>query len=255
MATTQSITLPDGRILAYDIHGADGGRPLFYFHGAPSARVEAEFFDLPRVADSLGIHLIAPDRPGLGFSDYQPGRRVLDWPADVLALADHLGFERFAVLGYSGGGPYALACARMLPERLTSVTLVSSTGPHDVPGLTDGINPNSLRFMRMSVERPRLNRLIARIMSLTARLAPERFAAQAISSLPDPDARFMSAEGRSTSFARLVRESARQGGRGPQHDTALMVSRWDIDLESIEIPVQIWHGEEDRNAPLRTMER
>jgi len=104
-------------------------------------RLEWRLFGSDALANKLNIRVIAPDRPGLGRSEFQPGRRIGDWPDDVLALADQLKLARFAILGYSGGGPYAAACALKIPERLTRVGIVSGTAPFDEPGLTAGINP------------------------------------------------------------------------------------------------------------------
>jgi pimeloyl-ACP methyl ester carboxylesterase len=245
------LTLPDGRRLAYNVYGPVEGHPVFYFHGAPSARIEAEFFHLHEYAAALGIRLIAPDRPGLGWSDYQPRRTIADWPVDVMHLSEHLGIGKFNILGYSGGGPYALACAQMIPERLGAVSVVSCTAPHDVPGLTGSINENSLQFMQMCVRRPRVARLMTRAMGFLARHFPWKMATQAISSLPEVDARVMSEPENGKGFARLVAEAARANGRGPQHDTALMVLPWPIDLSRIDYPIRIWHGELDRNAPIQ----
>jgi pimeloyl-ACP methyl ester carboxylesterase len=103
------IQLPDGRLLGYAESGAPAGRAVLYFHGHPGARLEAGFLADP--ATRANVRLIGVDRPGMGLSTYQPGRRLLDWPADIAALADALAIERFAVVGLSGGGPYALACA------------------------------------------------------------------------------------------------------------------------------------------------
>jgi pimeloyl-ACP methyl ester carboxylesterase len=247
---TRIMRMPGGRRLAFDEYGPADGVPRFYFHGAPSARIEPLLFDLPALAERNGVRLIAADRPGVGLSDYQRGRTLGAWPVDVAALADHLGLHRFAVLGFSGGGPYALACAARIPDRLLAVGAVSGVGPEDVPGLVEGINRDSLRFMRLSVEKPRVHRLVTLVMALTARFAPRRLLAQAVSALPEPDARFMARPPRGEIFARLVVEVARRGARGAQHDTALMVRPWDIDPARIQVPVQLWHGEEDRNAPI-----
>jgi len=134
----QTIKLADGRKLGYDEFGSQDGRPVFYFHGTPSSRLEWQLFGSDALAKALRLRLIVPDRPGMGLSSFAAGRRISDWPADVASLADHLGMQRFAVLGYSGGGPYAVACALALPERLTRVGVVSGAGPFDQPGLTDG---------------------------------------------------------------------------------------------------------------------
>jgi len=116
-ATNKTIHLHDGRTLGYAEYGRADGKALFYFHGHPGARLEARF--LAEQAAQTGIRLIGVDRPGMGQSSFQTGRRLLDWPDDVAELADSLQLDRFAVVGFSGGGPYALACAYKISHRLT----------------------------------------------------------------------------------------------------------------------------------------
>src|SRR4030065_1994205 len=124
----QTIKLPDGRNLGYDEYGPPEGKPLLYFHGAPSSRLEWTIFSSQALAQKLNLRVIGPDRPGIGLSDYQEGRRIRDWPKDVTALADSLGLERFAMLSYSMGGPYGLATAASIPQRLTKVGILSGPG-------------------------------------------------------------------------------------------------------------------------------
>jgi pimeloyl-ACP methyl ester carboxylesterase len=114
--TNRTIRLRDGRRLGYAEWGDPDGRPLFYFHGWPGARVEGRLGD--EAARAQGVRMIALDRPGMGLSDYQPRRTLVDWPDDVIQLAAAMGLDRFAVLGISGGGPYAAACAWKLSDRL-----------------------------------------------------------------------------------------------------------------------------------------
>jgi hypothetical protein len=96
--TEQQLRLATGRVLAYDEHGAVDGAPIFYFPGSPSTRLEWHLFGSDALARKLKVRVIVFDRPGLGRSDFQPGRRISDWPADVIALADRLALARFAVL-------------------------------------------------------------------------------------------------------------------------------------------------------------
>src|SRR5439155_22464969 len=117
-ANDKTIQLRDGMTLGYADYGISEGNALFYFHGHPGSRLEARF--LADQAAQVGIRLIGIDRPGMGLSSFQAGRRVLDWPDDVVALADSLQLDRFAVVGFSGGDPYALACAYKIPHRLTA---------------------------------------------------------------------------------------------------------------------------------------
>ena len=183
----QQITLSDGRKLDFNEYGPASGTPLFYFHGSPSSRIEFKLFGSEDLLESLNIRLIAADRPGSGLSDFQPNRRFMDWPKDVVALANHLNLERFAILGYSGGGPYAAVCALAIPERITRVGIVSGTAPFTVPGLADSINKNSRSFMDLSHQKPWLSRMILRSMGLMTRLAPSKVIANALAALPEAD--------------------------------------------------------------------
>jgi pimeloyl-ACP methyl ester carboxylesterase len=118
-----AVTLPDGRRLAYTEWGLPDGPPVLGFHGTPGSRLWCPDED---ATAALGVRLILPDRPGIGGSDPLPRRRFGDWPADVEVLADTLGLDTFGVVGYSAGGPYAAACAALMPARLTGVAIVDS---------------------------------------------------------------------------------------------------------------------------------
>jgi pimeloyl-ACP methyl ester carboxylesterase len=241
--------LPGGRVLGYDVHGPADGQPVFYFHGVPSSRLDFHMFGSDALAERLGLRVIAADRPGCGLSGFQPHRKIGDWPADVAALADGLGLDGFAVLGWSGGGPYALACANTLGRRVSTVAVVSSMGPHDVPGLADGINPQSRRFFRLNRDRPAIGRVLDRLMEFGARRDPEKFIAQTMSSLPPPDQQALGASRVARAYVDAVCECFRSGPRGGQVDTSLMVSPWDFVPLEIDAPVSLWHGDRDTDAP------
>ena len=246
---SQQIQLPDGRRLGYDEYGPAEGKPVFYFHGSPSSRVEWRIFGSDALAQELGLRVIVPDRPGMGLSDFQPGRRLSDWPSDVVALAGHLALDRFAVLGYSLGGPYAAVCARRIPDRLTRAALVSSTSPYNIPGVTEDINPGTLQFLNLARDNPRLNQLFMRMLGFSARYLPKRMIANAMANLPPSDREVVADPEVQRTFLEMVKEALRQGPRGVQADAALLVSPWDFELEDIKMSIHLWHGEEDRNAP------
>ena len=137
MEGDQTIVLKDNRRLGFREFGERGGIPIFHFHAAGSSRLER-----PANADilkKLGVRFITSDRPGHGLSDFQKGRKLLDWPADVKQLAKSLRIDRFYVMGYSNGGPNALVCATSLPERVVAGAVVSCPSPRDCPGAMDGI--------------------------------------------------------------------------------------------------------------------
>ena len=125
--TMQTVTLRDGRRLGFAQFGSKGAFPVFYFHGWPGSRLEAGFFEV------AGTQMIGVDRPGYGMSDPQPNRKLADWPRDIEQLADHLRLDKFAVIGMSGGGPYAAACAYFLKDRLTKVAIIAGLGPPEAP--------------------------------------------------------------------------------------------------------------------------
>jgi pimeloyl-ACP methyl ester carboxylesterase len=127
------VRLADGRILRTQDSGAADGQPVLLFHDGLGSRLVAD--PLAAVATHAGLRLLSHDRPGFGGSTAQPGRRVADAAADVTAIADQLGVDRFAVWGTSGGGPFALACAALLPDRVVAAALVSPLAPPDAPGL------------------------------------------------------------------------------------------------------------------------
>jgi pimeloyl-ACP methyl ester carboxylesterase len=137
----------------------------------------------------------------VGGSDDQPRRRISGWPADIEALADDFGIDRFSMLGYSGGCPYAVACAARLPERVIRVVLVGVVGPFDVPGLVDAMTPRILQLMQTCRDRPALGRLLLRLMALLARLAPGRTVQQALSALPPADQRVLQRHDRRQMFS------------------------------------------------------
>ena len=120
------VTLRDGRKLAYAEYGRRLGSPAFYFHGTPGGLLEGRLLD--EAARLQDVRLIAIDRPGYGRSDFKKDRRITDWPDDVADLADALEVDRFGIVGLSGGGPHAQACAAAMPERVTTAVIVSGAG-------------------------------------------------------------------------------------------------------------------------------
>jgi len=140
-STENLIHLSDGRKLGYAEYGTPAGKLIFYFHSHPGSRINGRFMD--QIAKKIGVRIIAPDRPGCGLSDFKPERTFLDWPQDVLELADHLEIDKFAVLGASGGGPYAAVCANNIPQRVTRAGLLASVGPMHEKGLSRGMQASN----------------------------------------------------------------------------------------------------------------
>lgn len=243
----RALPLRDGRHLGYAEYGRPDGEPGFYFHGHPGSRLEPQFAD--EAAAAAGVRIIALDRPGYGLSDFQPGRTILDWPRDVREVADMLGLGRFAVLGASGGGPYALACAHAMPERVTRAGVISGVGPYDAPGATKGMRWQNRVGFQLGARVPPLARLIMWSMARQVRRRPERTLdaiAQAMSSV---DAEVVRRPRVREILAADIAEAFRHGGRGAALDVVLLGRRWGFRLDGIGPTVFLWQGEADVLVP------
>jgi pimeloyl-ACP methyl ester carboxylesterase len=196
----------------------------------------------------MGVRLVAPERPGMGRSDYQPRRRLLDWPADVEQLADALGFATFGVLGYSGGGPYALACGYRIPHRLSSAGVLAGLGPVSEPGALAGMNASNVLIFRLSRYVPWLLSLIYR---LNNRVDGVELMEAAMRQLPEVDRAVMRDRSVLEAMARDYKEAFKHGYGGVLLEGALLAKDWGFNLADIAMPVGLWHGEKDTNVPVR----
>jgi pimeloyl-ACP methyl ester carboxylesterase len=248
MVTQQDnmLRLRDGRQLAFAEYGDPHGSPVMLFHGNPSSRVSWGL--MPGAPFRPHLRLIAPDRPGFGRSDFQPGRRLLDWPDDVCELADALGLGRFAVLGVSGGGPATLTCAWKIPQRLTAVGVVSSPCPTDVPGATEGMSRTNRALCFLAHHAPALIRLNMAFLAYLARR--ERLVERLVYKMADVDKAMLGRREIRQYLSAGFAEALRQGGAGSAHELLLNHGRpWGFSLEDIEIGVHVWQGENDPSVP------
>ena len=247
------MTLSAGRKLGFDEYGDPCGVPLIYYHGWPSARVQGRLLD--EVGKKFGLRVIAPDRPGIGLSDYQPMRQLLDWPPVLEELTAHLGCEKFYVMGVSGGGPYALVTAWAMPERVLGVTVCCGAPPLRVLGtkglmwtyklglwarrwcpwaLAPGFIVSRWCINRQPSQWP-LNWLLAGLNAADKKVMSDPRLYNTISgggiiSLGSPTCAVIT-------------------------DAEVYVSDWGFDLGSIRVPVHFWHGARDKYIPLSFAKR
>jgi len=241
------LKLKDDRPLAYAEYGRPDGLPLFFFHGIPGSRI---FRPPDEVTSRAGVRLICIDRPGYGESTFRFSRTILDWPNDVVQLADHLGIHKFAVAGHSGGGPYTAACACALPERVTSAALICPAGPIDSPGALehmDGLNRIGFRVGRV------MPWLLWRFFVWTffreGHQHPEKIMERDAATRPFADAElWRDGSIRKVCYA-SVAEAFRNGTKGHAWEARLLSRPWNIPLEQIRIPAHLWYGNVDRTTP------
>jgi pimeloyl-ACP methyl ester carboxylesterase len=241
----KQIELPDGRLLGFTQYGDLEGQPIFFFHGWPGARLQGGLADKP--ARRLGIRIIAPDRPGFGLSNFQPNRQILDWPDDVVFLAEHLHLDEFGVIGLSGGAPYALACAFEIPKRLISVGIISGVGPSDLPGAVDAVSEELRRMVRLAGIVPWILTLILKRVARRRQHNPEGEFSKLLDSLPETDRIALSHPDISLKAMEASADSFRPGVKGHAWEMRLFGRSWGFGMEDVQIPVLLWHGTVDEN--------
>ena len=242
---TGTVSLPDGRELAYEEYGVASGFPVLSFHGGLSSRLDAA--PAHDAAVGLGIRLVSPDRPGMGLSTYQKGRRLLDWTDDVVHLTSALDIDEFAVMGWSAGGPYAAACAARLPGRVTATALLSSAVPLDQYGTTRGLSFEDRALLLLCQRTPWLASALMKVSIVNASNA--RLLRAVMRSFPAADRTVLTEWGPPDHPLAFVREAMRQGTEGCVQDYRIFGAPWGFSLEEIRVPVQIWEGADDRTGP------
>ncbi|WP_228555048.1 alpha/beta fold hydrolase [Catenulispora pinisilvae] len=220
------------------------------FHGTPGSRLGP----VPRAMrlHASGIRLLTFDRPGFGESDRQVGRSVASVAADAAAVADALGIERFAVLGRSGGGPHALACAALLPDRVTRAAAMVALAPRDAMGSAwfVGMTSGNVESYTRALTDPAALRRDLDERAASIRADPASLLANIDAGLEPTDrAVIRQANIRQeliVSFAAAVAHSA----DGWYDDSLALAAPWGFDPADIEVPVYLWHGAEDRFSPV-----
>src|SRR4051812_19558120 len=236
---------PGGRTLAVVEDGDPDGRPVIYHHGSPGSHVLYDPWLTP------GVRLIGYDRAGYGGSDRDPGRDVAAVAQDIAALADALDLDRFATWGVSGGGPHALATAALLGDRVVAAATLASPAPADAPDLDfmagmgqDNVEEFGAAFAGESELRAMLEPFAVGLVEAT----PEAVAEQLRTLLSPPDVAILSGD-----LAGFLLESIRQGVAdrvdGWVDDDLAFVKPWGFDPAVIEVPLQIWQGEQDLMVP------
>jgi len=238
------LRLRDGRALGYAQYGDASAWPVLVFQGTPTSR-------LPHnpLGTSAPVHLVVPERPGFGCSDFLPGRRLLDWASDVRELVDHLGIERFSVVGVSGGAPHALACGLELAHRISRLGIVSGVGPFEAAGATRGMAAQRKAGALVARHAAFLLRPLFWAFRNPAR-NPEGFVQHFSEGFSAADRALLGDPVIRSLRARSYAEATRRGVRGFAHEVALLTRPWGFSLSEVACDVLLWHGNEDASTPI-----
>lgn len=246
----ERVRASDGRRLVVETSGDPNGRPVFLLHGTPGSRLGPA--PRPMVLYQQRVRLITYDRPGYGDSDRLPGRRVADVAGDVAAIADALDIERFAVVGRSGGGPHALACAALLPKRVTKAAVLVTLAPWGADGLNwfAGMAASNVREYTTASTGP--EGLAASLVprSDAIRANPVQLLAQLRWELTESDRQVVADFGIREMLVRNYREALRTSADGWIDDALAFCTPWGFDPCDIRVPVLLWHGTEDVFSPV-----
>jgi pimeloyl-ACP methyl ester carboxylesterase len=240
----------DGRRLSVRVLGNPAGAPVFFMHGTPGSRVGPH----PRsqLLYNLGVRLIAYDRPGYGGSDRLPLRQVAHAAADVRAIADALGIETFSVVGRSGGGPHALACAALLPDRVNRAAVLVSIAPRHAEGLDwyDGMTESNQR--EYTIAESGVLELAKAIETSAEQIKndPAQLLRDLGPELPLPDWLVVADNGIRVGLRRNFAEALNRSGAGWVDDARSFTQDWGFDPADILVPTLLWHGAQDVFSPV-----
>ncbi len=247
--TDQCLYLDDGRRLAWSECGTPNGRPVIWFHGSPGSRLDAAPDGLSSgPLSAAGIRLIAADRPGYGGSTRLAGHSLDVVADDTCTLADALGIDRFAVIGWSGGASAALATAARLPSRVTAVGVLAGVAP---PRLAPHARLAEQDLLALAEDDPAA--LLATLGELAAlmRVDPAAAASEMLGAhLSPPDLAMVTEPAFAASMARSLAEAAARDLTGYADDLQILGRDWPFDLTDIRQPVIVVHGNADLIVPI-----
>src|SRR4051812_19653947 len=222
-----TIQLPDRRRLGFSESGDPAGLPLFFFHGTPGCRFRARSNTDP-IASELAVRVIMPERPGYGLSDDDPHSTLLSWADDVLALADHLQLERFAVAGASGGGAFVAACASRIAARLTCAMIISSSSPMEDAAVRRSLSLANRFKLMVPKHALWFLRFDADVLAWLIRRKPDAFIRLLTLQMSRSDKELFLRPGneRREGLVRFFQECFRQGSAGMVNDLRLLSQPW-----------------------------
>ncbi|CAJ0542971.1 Ff.00g003450.m01.CDS01 [Fusarium sp. VM40] len=246
------IDLPDGRHLGHHEYGDPRGLPVIYLHGSPDSGVTLSGFEDP-LAKRLGVRWIAPDRPGIGHSTYQPNRNVLDYPADLRSLVEHMELDRYRVIGTSGGTGYTIACAQALPrDALLAVGICAGVGPWEAGPAGQNDTMRQLMMIWKSQNQEFVKYLESIFQAAAQDPDPSKMEAvwkEQLKGFQPADREVLAKPDALQSAVKVFRQVYAQGGAGHGMDMKLITEPWGFQIEDIDYEgIRLWYGSADENT-------
>ena len=230
------ITLDSGGSLHWKEYGAKSGFPVFYFHGIPGSSLEPKLAD--NIATDLGLRLIAPDLPGIGGSGLQHDFKLLDWPGMITQLADKLGLDQFSILGFSGGGAFALACASQLQQRVKHLSLVGSAASFETEVMQKHVNDSFKQLYDLPIND--YQKAIELFVNLAT--STEAFVQVILAPFSGHDQKIFADPDVYTNYTESYAFVLKQGVEGIVSSIRAIRLPWEFDLQQVSQPVTIWQG-------------
>ncbi|MEU1623218.1 alpha/beta fold hydrolase [Streptomyces sp. NPDC005722] len=237
----------DGGVIAVEVLGEPDAPAVLLCHGLADSRLAVHGF--AGAAHALGLRFIAPDRPGIGGTDTRRLTRVVDWVAEAALVLDALDVGSVALLGVSGGGAFAAACASELADRVRSLLLIAPLGPPAWP--TRGMAAGQRASLQIARCAPAFGGWFMGRLATLARREPVLFVRLATSEMPVSDRLALAQPDEREAFVTNYREAFHHGSRGVAQDLRVLTRPWGFDLESIRVPTLIHHGDADTTVPLQ----
>ncbi|HEX8094226.1 alpha/beta fold hydrolase [Jatrophihabitans sp.] len=249
MANFETVTAADGAVLEYLVSGPPDGRTLLFQPGTPNAG--AAFRVIVEPAAELGLRTVSYSRPGYGQSTPHPGRSVADAVTDIETVLDAVGAREFVTLGWSGGGPHALAAGALLPERCQAVAVLAGVAPYPSPGIDwwVGMGEGNIEEFGAALAGPdELDPLLEAFATDLATVTGAGVTESLASVLSPVDRAALTGEF-AEEMAAALRRAVSSGIAGWRDDDLAFVKDWGFDLGQISVPVDIWQGRQDRMVP------
>ncbi|HEY0747062.1 MAG TPA: alpha/beta hydrolase [Steroidobacteraceae bacterium] len=242
------VQLGDGRALGTVESGDPHGKPLFFFPGFGLSA--SAMHPNPNLATLAGVRLVAVDRPGIGMSSRLANRSLSKWPEDISELADKLGFNRFGVLGWSGGGPHALACAYRLGDRVSATGLFSCAPPFADKQAIASMPTEVKRLAFIARYAPVLLQVSFWNHCRQIREDADAYLLKSTDKLSKADQDIVRDPRYCDSLKKSMIEACHQGPRGLHDDMRAIARPWGFSLKDVRVPVLLWHGEIDKTIPV-----